>query len=74
MSAMDAYYGLSTHKWQLYQCSDCDPEFADDEPEYTEPYRIICQKGAAVPDDCPRCGSHLSLLDSVEVVVSKAPR
>ena len=76
-AAWDAYHGLTDRRWQLYRCSDCDPGLLDadddaDHParQYTEPYRIICQIGAARPDSCPRCSSYLSLCEATEVYVT----
>ena len=74
--AWDQISGLLEPEWWLYQCSDCDPEFADaEEPDdpahrYDGPLRIVCVKGEQ-PDTCPRCGGYLSLLDQVRVFVSR---
>ena len=75
---LNIYHGLTTHRWRLYECSDCNPEFADaNDPEgaeYAEPYRIICQIGTEPPEHCPRCASYLSLCETTEVDVTAAAR
>jgi hypothetical protein len=79
----DAHYGLSNHRWHLYECYACDPDpmFPDPDEEplvdtsgYTEPYRIIVQQGADWPEFCPRCDTRLSLTEAQEVYVSIKPR
>lgn len=62
--------------WQEFRCSDCDPEHLDDdeESEYEKPYIMLVPVGEPVPDNCPRCGSYLSLLEQTKGLRVTDPR
>jgi DNA-directed RNA polymerase subunit RPC12/RpoP len=74
VAGWDKHHGLSDRKWLLYRCSDCDPEFAEDDEDertqYTGPMRMVYPAEEDKPDYCPRCGSYLSLDEGTEVYVT----
>lgn len=63
-ATLDAVHGFSTKEWALFQCSDCNPEFMDEDDEHhgewDGPFQMVCVKDER-PDYCPRCLSYLSL-------------
>lgn len=61
--ALDGHHGLSEGEWGLYECSDCNPEFMDEDDEgerYDTAFKMVCRTDQR-PDYCPRCLSYLSL-------------
>jgi hypothetical protein len=67
----DSYRGLDQGEWVLYSCTDCDPEFHDEDEEgagekYERKFQMICRRDDR-PDYCPRCLSYLSLSEESSV-------
>ena len=49
--------------WQSYDCANCDPENEETGKGYTLPYTVLVPEGEPAPDDCPRCGGLLSMVE-----------